>query len=98
LADFSLETRYDKDPSIVYREIAGEAVLVPIRRNVADMAKIYNLDEVAADIWQLIDGQRTLAEVRDALLDEYDVAPDVLEADLGDLVQKLVSIGALKTC
>ena len=98
MTDLSLETRYEKDPSIVYREIADEAVLVPIRRNVADMAKIYSLDEVAADIWQLIDGQRTLGDVRDALLAEYDVAPEVLEADLGDFVQKLLSIGALKAC
>jgi hypothetical protein len=93
-----LEARYEKDPSIVYREIAGEAVLVPIRRNVADMAKIYSLDPVGADIWKLIDGQRTLGDVRDALLAEYDVAPDVLDADLGDFVQKLVSIGVLKVC
>ena len=98
MTDLSLETRYEKDPSIVYREIADEAVLVPIRRNVADMAKIYSLDEVAADIWHLIDGQRTLGDVRDALLAEYDVAPEVLEADLGDFVQKLLSIGALKAC
>jgi hypothetical protein len=93
-----LETRYEKDPSIVYREIAGEAVLVPIRRNVADMEKIYSLDPVGADIWQLIDGRRTLGDVRDALLAEYDVAPDVLGSDLADFVQKLVSIGALKVC
>ncbi|MGD8625017.1 MAG: PqqD family protein [Anaerolineae bacterium] len=93
-----LEARYEKDPSIVYREIAGEAVLVPIRRNVADMAKIYSLDPVAADIWKLIDGQRTLGDIRDALLAEYDVASEVLDADLDEFVAKLLSIGALKAC
>jgi hypothetical protein len=93
-----LEARYEKDPSIVYREIAGEAVLVPIRRNVADMAKIYSLDPVGADIWKLIDGQRTLGDVREALLAEYDVPPDVLDADLDEFVEKLLSIGALKAC
>lgn len=83
---------------MVYREIAGEAVLVPIRRNIADMAKLYTLDPVGADIWNLIDGQRTLGDIRDALLEEYDVAPDVLTSDLGDFVEKMLSIGALKAC
>jgi hypothetical protein len=88
--------RYEKDPSIVYREIAGEAILVPIRRNVADMESIYTLDAVGAEIWDLINGERTLADILDVLLDEYDVEASVLSRDLGEFVEQLVSVGALR--
>jgi hypothetical protein len=88
--------RYEKDPSVVYREIAGEAILVPIRRNVADMQSIYTLDSVGADIWKLIDGERTLADIREALLDEYDVEGDALSQDLDEFIEQLVSVGAIR--
>ena len=91
-----LERRYEKDPSVVYREIAGEAILVPIRRNVADMQSIYTLDSVGADIWNLIDGERTLADILDVLLGEYDVEANVLSRDLDEFVEQLVSVGAMR--
>ena len=95
MADF-LEARYDKDPSIVYRQIAGEAVLVPIRRNVADMESIYTLDPVGADAWKLLDGQRTMGDVAKVLLEEYAVTPEVLTQDLVEFIDQLLAIGAVK--
>ncbi len=91
-----LERCYEKDPSIVHRNIAGEAILVPIRRNVADMESIYTLDEVGAFIWELLNGQRTVGDIKAAILDEYDVAPEVAEADLVEFLQQLQAIGAIK--
>jgi hypothetical protein len=88
--------RYEKEPSVVYREIAGEAILVPIRRNVADMESIYTLDSVGADIWQLIDGERTLADIRKVLLDEYDVEASALSQDLDEFIEQLVAVGAIR--
>ena len=88
--------RYEKEPSIVYREIAGEAILVPIRRNVADMESVYTLDSVGADIWKLIDGDRTLPDILDVLLGEYDVEADVLSRDLDEFIEQLESVGAIR--
>ena len=88
--------RYEKDPSVVYREIAGEAILVPMRRNIADMESIYTLDSVGADIWDLIDGERTLGDILDVLLDEYDVEASVLSGDLDEFIEQLVSAGAIR--
>ena len=39
----SLDDRYLRSESIISRNIAGEAVLVPIRRNAADLDNIYAL-------------------------------------------------------
>ena len=88
--------RYVKDPSVVYREIAGEAILVPIQRNAADMQSIYTLDSVGADIWKLIDGERDLGDILDALLGEYDVEASVLSKDLDEFIEQLASVGAIR--
>jgi hypothetical protein len=88
--------RYAKDPSVVYREIAGEAILVPIHHEVADMQSIYTLDSVGVDIWRLIDGKRTTADILDTLLGEYEVEPDILAKDLDEFIEQLASVGAIK--
>ena len=88
--------RYEKNPSVVFREIAGEAILVPIHQDVANMQSIYALDSVGADIWNLIDGQRTVGEIMDALLVEYDVEPTDLSRDLDEFVEQLASVGAIR--
>ena len=59
-----LEQRYRKDESVVSRKIADEVILVPIRKNVGDLESIYTLDEVGARIWELIDGIRSLADIK----------------------------------
>jgi len=91
-----LERRYEKDPNMVYRMIADEFILVPIRQHVADLESIYTLDEVGARIWELIDGQRTVKEIRDLIVEEYEVSPDVAEADLVEFIQQLEAIGGVR--
>jgi hypothetical protein len=91
-----MSVRYEKDPSVVYREIAGEAILVPIYHDVVDMEAIYTLDEVGARVWDLLDGQRTVAEIQGLILDEYDVRPDVLSVDLAEFFEQLLFVGAVR--
>ncbi len=91
-----LGTRYEKDPNVVSREIAGEEVLVPIRKQTADTAAIFVLNETGASIWNLVDGQRTLADIRDGLVQEYMVEPERAAADLTEIVDQLQAIGALR--
>lgn len=54
-------------PQQVSCDIADEAVLLSMSDG-----EYYGLNEVAASIWKLVQHPRTVAEVRDALLAEYD--------------------------
>ncbi len=91
----NLEIRYGKHPAIVSREIAGEVILVPIRQNVGDLESIYTLNETAACVWSLIDGQRSVRDLRDALVNEFQVSVEEAQRDLFDLLARLESIGAI---
>ncbi len=91
-----LETRYERDPNVVSREIAGEQILVPIRKRAVDMAALYVLNETGSRVWDLFDGRRTLADVRDVLVQEYDVTLEAAERDLLEIVGQLQEIGVLK--
>lgn len=85
-----------KDPDIVSRKIADEVILVPIRQNVEDLESIYTLKEVGARIWELIDGKRKIYQIRDTILEEFDVTPQKIEKDLTKYIKELEKIGAIK--
>ena len=91
-----LDERYQKDPSMVSREVAGEMILVPIRQNVGDLESIYTLNETAARIWALIDGQRSMREIRDQIVEEFEVGEDEAQRDLIELLGQLEAIGAVE--
>ena len=90
------EARYQKDASIVSREIAGEVILVPIRQNMGDMESIYTLNETASRTWELIDGQRTVGEIAGQIVQEFEVEEDEARRDLIELLEQLQAIGAVE--
>lgn len=90
-----LEKRLIKDPNMVFRKIADEVILVPIRKNIGDLESIYTLNEVAARIWELVDGQRKLKEIKEILVKEFEVSPQEAEKDLMEYLQQLEKIEAI---
>ena len=79
-------------PQVVAREVGNETVILDLVSG-----NYFGLDRVGARMWQLIEAGKSLAAVRDAMADEYNVSLEVLERDVlalaRDLVEKkLVSI------
>ena len=51
----------------------------------------FGLDPVGARIWELIGEDKTLAEVCEVILEEYDVSREALERDTLKLVEDLLA-------
>ena len=71
-------------PSVITRELSRETVLLNLESGV-----YYGLDVVATRVWQLLMQGRTIAGVCEAMVDEYDVALEVLRDDVTRLVGEL---------
>ncbi len=54
---------YVRSDSVVSRVIAGETLIIPVRKGVGDLASIYSLNQVASSIWQAIAGPRSKEEI-----------------------------------
>jgi hypothetical protein len=87
---------YRRNPDFVQREVAGECILIPIRRQLTDVNCLYVLNETGAAVWRRIDGKRTLQDISLELADEFDVTPAQLQSDLTSLIEDLLSIHALQ--
>jgi hypothetical protein len=88
--------RYERDPNVIAREIAGERILVPVRTQAADMASIYVLNDTGSRIWDLLDGQHSLSDIQEILVQEYDVSREVAETDVAEIIEQLQEIGMLR--
>lgn len=92
----TLDERFRQDPTIVSRDIAGEMVLVPIRQKAGDLESVYTLNTTASFVWERLDGERTLEEIKLELLERFEVDEDEAERDMVELVAQLESIGAIQ--
>lgn len=89
------ESVWKHTPEIVCRQVGGESVLVPIRHNVGNLDFVYTLSEVAAEVWRLIDGTRTIDAIVESICTSYDVDRASAEADVKGLVSDLAEAALL---
>ena len=90
-----LEKVYKKSDSIVSRKIGDEFVLVPIKQDVGDLESIYTLNETAARIWELIDGKIKVTDIKERIVQEFEITPTEAERDLIEHLQQLEGIRAI---
>ena len=90
------ETRYERNPDYVFRVVVEEAVLVPIHQDVADMDCIYTMNPVGAFIWKELEQPTTQADLRAAVLRQYEADPETVASDLESFLQEMVAIGAIQ--
>jgi Coenzyme PQQ synthesis protein D (PqqD) len=81
-------SRVEVSPSVIYRDVSGEIVLLNLQSGV-----YYGLDPVGSRMWHLLMERRPLDDVCAVMVEEYDVPADVLRADLSRLVDELSSKG-----
>jgi hypothetical protein len=91
-----LEKAFVKGDDLMTRNIAGEALIVPVRNRVGDLSSIYTLNEVGARVWQLVDGKTPLTEIVRAITGEYEVTPDEAAADILELIQDWETAGLVR--
>jgi hypothetical protein len=86
---------YVRSESVVSRLIAGETLIIPVRKGVGDLASIYSLNAVATVIWQSVSGPRSVEEIAHALEAEFAGERDRIERDLDTFLKEMNSAGLI---
>lgn len=71
--------------------LGEEAAILNIKSS-----KYYGLDSVGARVWTLIQQPRSVGELRDTIVKEYDVEADRCEQDLLEFLGKMRSEGLIE--
>jgi Coenzyme PQQ synthesis protein D (PqqD) len=72
--------------SVLSTELHDEGVLLNL-----ETGEYFGLDGVGMEMWKLLRANGDVGAARAALLEQYDVAEDVLAKDLDELIAKLAA-------
>ena len=90
-----LETCFTRNESFISRKVVDEFILVPIRKRTEDINSLYALNDVAAYIWDLIDGKKCVNDIKIEVVEEFDVSPEEAEIDIVTFLDQLKQIEAV---
>jgi hypothetical protein len=84
-----------KNKNMVTRVIDDEAILMPIYKTSDEINCIYNLNKVGSRLWELINGKRTIAQIKQQVLKEFDTTPGEVDKEMQKFLKDLKSIKAI---
>lgn len=88
-------TSIHKNKNVVTREIEDETILIPIFKTAEEMNYIYSLNKAAAWVWKMIDGRKTLGEIKSMIIGQFDATPQEVESEIRVLLGDLEKIKAI---
>ncbi len=90
-----LDAIFTRNEQVVWRKIVDELILVPMRKDVADMETLYTLNEVGARVYELIDGKRSLREIVNSIVNEFEVTEQQAESDVSEFIEQLLEVESI---
>lgn len=84
-----LNTIVTQSPSIVTRKTGNEYVLVPVANNIADMNSVYTLNETGAFIWEQVDGKKSVKDLIEILIVEYQIDRKTATEDVLSFIEEM---------
>jgi len=86
-------TSYVRSESVVSRVIAGETLIIPVRKGVGDLASIYSLNAVAGLIWRALEVPCSPEQIVTAVEREFAAERQQIENDVRQFLEEMCSAG-----
>ena len=91
MTPFADSTALARSPDVVYRVVAGEALIVDL-----NSGHYFGLDPVGTRVWELISEKGTVGGVLAGILGEFEVGEAQARADLERLLAELGEKGLVR--
>lgn len=88
--------RLRRSSNVVSRVVANEAIVVPIRRGVADLNSIYTFNESGTLLWSWLEKGLNPAELVSHLQSEYGLSREQAAADAESFLKELNEEGLVE--
>ncbi len=88
---------YVRSNDVVSRVIAGETLIIPVRKGVGDLASIFSLNEVASAIWRCVASPQGADEIVVTLEQEFAATRDDLTRDVETFLHEMTSAGLIRS-
>lgn len=85
-----------RSDSVVSRVIAGETLIIPVRKGVGDLASIYSLNEVGSCVWEALSQPRSKDEIVAIVEREFEAQRDQILPDVESFLAEMQAVGILE--
>lgn len=85
-----LKSTYLRNEKVICRKIVEETLLVPIQGDLANMRRIFSLNPAGEYIWLHLDGEKSLEDILEGMLDAFDVTRQRALKDIFRFREELV--------
>lgn len=79
-----LDSVVTRDESLMFSDLDGETVMMSI-----ESGKYYGLDDIGSRIWELIEQPRSVGDLCDTLLTEFEVDRDTCQQHVLEFLEEL---------
>ncbi|MFQ5614525.1 MAG: PqqD family protein [Anaerolineae bacterium] len=79
-----------RHPSATHQTVGDEAIIINV-----DTGEYFSLNDTGTMFWELLDGQRTIADCARLIAGKYEVEAPLVEADLLELAAEFQSEGLI---
>ncbi|MCG8583014.1 MAG: PqqD family protein [Bacteroidales bacterium] len=87
---------YIKQTGFVEKTVGNETVVVPLVGTVAQMEKVFSLNEIGSFIYNNMNSEKSTGEIIELILNEFEVDKQTAEKDLEQFLKKAVANGIIK--
>lgn len=78
------------NPNATHQTVGEEAIIINL-----NTGSYYSLNHTGTRFWELLDGQRTIADCAHLIADEYEVETNLVETDLLELATEFKNEGLI---
>ena len=89
------EVKYIANPDYILREIVGEYMLIPTGKLSMTKNGVITISESAAYLWKKMNEGKTIIELCELLLEEYEIDRETALSDVKELVDSMCEVAAI---
>ena len=89
--EVTMETVCIPSEDVVAREIEGDMIVVPLVAGIGDADdELYTLNETGKAIWKKLDGQKSLEQISEELMEEFSASADEIKKDVLGFASEMI--------
>ena len=86
---------YKKQTGFVEKTVGNETVIIPIVGTVAQMEKVFSLNEIGSFIYNNLTSEKSAGEIIRLIINEFEIDEQTAEKDLEQFLNKAVANGII---
>lgn len=79
--------------NFILKKVCDEAMIIPLVDGGMDMSKVFNINEIGVIIYEGLENNKTILEIKNKIISEYDIDEETVLNDINDFIESLKQKG-----